>query len=89
MIKRHELFKKLSAEYPTFLGDDAGIDTSVVESTVFTQKLQNGDVVLKPNRPALLISSTSWTPDEDFGILLRALESKFYFFFVYQFGTDI
>lgn len=75
VIKKHELFKKLSVDYSTFASHDTN-DSSTIESTVFTQKLHNGDVILKPNRPALLISSTSWTPDEDFGILLRALESK-------------
>nr|XP_043619395.1 UDP-glycosyltransferase TURAN [Erigeron canadensis] len=39
--------------------------------TLFTNKVEE-DYHLKQNRPALIVSSTSWTPDEDFGILLEA-----------------
>lgn len=76
MNEQHNLFIKLSQTYPAFMPrnlDDFKA-SGVTESTCFTQKLNNGSVVAKPNRPGLLISSTSWTPDEDFEILLMALD---------------
>lgn len=72
--KKHDFFYKLSQDYPEFLYTKN--DASEFESTQFTYKDFDGIVHLRPNRPAILISSTSWTPDEDFSILLKALERK-------------
>lgn len=66
--KKHELFLRLSEKYPEF---KASRDNG--DATAFTRMTENGDVKLRESRPGLLVSSTSWTPDEDFQILLNAL----------------
>lgn len=75
MEQKHELFYRLASEnhefLPTTLNDDE------YQATLFTYKDAVGVVHLRENRPAILVSSTSWTPDEDFSILLKALDRKF------------
>lgn len=64
--EKHELWSCLSMKYNELISEDA-------LGTVFTQ--MDGDVPkLRPNRPGVLISSTSWTEDEDFSLLLAALQ---------------
>ncbi|KAF7822483.1 UDP-glycosyltransferase TURAN isoform X1 [Senna tora] len=76
--ERHKLFCRLNGDLcqPFGLRDCITNGTALVgnhcqSETLFTTEVAS-DIYLKPNRPALVVSSTSWTPDEDFGILLEA-----------------
>ncbi|KAK6630867.1 hypothetical protein RUM44_003037 [Polyplax serrata] len=66
--EQHKLFLALGLEYDIFLRNCKRGETA------FTKVMENLEVVLRNDRPGLLISSTSWTEDEDFSILLSALE---------------
>ncbi|XP_042986376.1 UDP-glycosyltransferase TURAN isoform X2 [Carya illinoinensis] len=76
--EKHELFCRLDKILCEPLGvrdsvhnGHLGMQNHELNETLLTSQV-GSDIFLKPNRPALVVSSTSWTPDEDFGLLLEA-----------------
>lgn len=77
----HSLFTRLQQQgviphdvAAFFASEDGSKASNLAHSTIMTH-LVSGKPELRPasERPVLLVSSTSWTADEDFTILLRAL----------------
>ncbi|KAI4355004.1 hypothetical protein L6164_003823 [Bauhinia variegata] len=76
--ERHKLFCRLNKDLCQPLGvrDCVSVGTlsmgkHCLNETLFSTEVDS-NIYLKSNRPALVVSSTSWTQDEDFGILLEA-----------------
>jgi len=67
LFEKHELFLKLGKDYHEF-------SSSRPDDTLLTERFADGQVRLREDRPGLLVSSTSWTEDEDFSVLLDALD---------------
>lgn len=70
---QHELFSRLLPELEPSL-PPPHLDTNDPTHTAFTEISSGGVAALKHDRPALIISSTSWTADEDFSLLITALD---------------
>ncbi|KMT02434.1 hypothetical protein BVRB_9g203860 isoform B [Beta vulgaris subsp. vulgaris] len=71
MEEKHRLFLKLNKELRHSEGIGDCISHDDPNDSLITTISEDG-VIAKSIRPALVVSSTSWTPDEDFGILLEA-----------------
>ncbi|XP_049759569.1 chitobiosyldiphosphodolichol beta-mannosyltransferase isoform X1 [Elephas maximus indicus] len=71
---QHQLFVKLGRIYPAFRACSEPSDPAMDLSAFTEWDAGSGLVTHRWGRPALLVSSTSWTEDEDFSILLEALE---------------
>ncbi|XP_066993655.2 chitobiosyldiphosphodolichol beta-mannosyltransferase [Anabrus simplex] len=68
LLEQHQFFMRLGKEHSVF-----NQESDLTKST-FTEEKADGSVVLRADRPGLVVSSTSWTEDEDFSVLLSALQ---------------
>lgn len=79
--EKHDFFVRIQNEIPEFkssikdyFGRDKIPTTHSETRFTMTDVSKPHAILPKPDRPAILMSSTSWTEDEDFSLLLRALQ---------------
>nr|CAD7459933.1 unnamed protein product [Timema tahoe] len=68
VYETHDLLQRLSTQYTELK------DLQNPTRTVLTELTPEGLPAFRTDRPGVVVSSTSWTQDEDFSILLAALE---------------
>lgn len=73
VAEQHHVLTKLKKEFSNVCPRSWNLPEDASQDTILTKKSSETEYEPRYGRPALLTSSTSWTPDEDFGLLLDAL----------------
>lgn len=73
VAQQHQIMSKLKRELCNACPRSWQLPDDNADETVLTTKVSDAKYEYRHGRPALVTSSTSWTEDEDFGLLLDAL----------------
>lgn len=73
LLEKHDWYVKMAQNYPMFGASKHEKPNEAFEKTAFTEYV-DGVLKPRPDRPGIIFSSTSWTPDEDFTLLMEALQ---------------